>query len=288
MTAVIRMQRTKALTRDTHCQSSNRAFLTRRCGLCHSPESFLQTANSRRVVLVAILVLFAAAGQASAAVPPDFERDVAPIFVKHCLECHHPGKTSGRLNLSTAEGVERGGESGPAVFGGKPNESPVIERAAAGEMPPQEKGKRKPLSAAELATLRDWIESGAAWPKGCELGLHEQTVQLDSARRVLVVPTHPPAGDSAGQTLGSRRQPDRRVYLGEVGSGRAGASPARGAAGVATPRMVGHRRFAALAGGARAFRPRVPGVERSPRLPVDKRPRDSAAWRHGEGVRNPD
>jgi hypothetical protein len=47
--------------------------------------------------------------------------------------------------------------------------------------PPDEKGTR-PLSAQQIETLRSWIAAGASWPKGRELGVHEQSVNLDAAR----------------------------------------------------------------------------------------------------------
>ena len=121
--------------------------------------------------------------RAGAAAPSiDFEQAVAPLIINHCLECHHPGKASGRLNLATADGALKGGESGPALVAGKPAASLLIQRIADGEMPPQESGKHRPLTAAEIETLRAWIESGAAWPAGRQLGLHEQSVDLDAAR----------------------------------------------------------------------------------------------------------
>ena len=112
----------------------------------------------------------------------DFERDVAPILINHCIECHHRGKTSGQLNLSFEEGVRNGGESGPSVEIGHPDKSPLIQRIEAGEMPPPEKEK-SPLTKEEIATLRSWISGGASWPQGRELGLHEQTVNTDQARQ---------------------------------------------------------------------------------------------------------
>ena len=75
-----------------------------------------------------------------------------------------------------AEGLHKGGETGPVIATDKQAKSLLIERIEAGEMPPQENGKRKPLSTEETAILRAWIASGAEWPKTRELGLHEQKV----------------------------------------------------------------------------------------------------------------
>lgn len=113
----------------------------------------------------------------------DFNRDVAPVLINHCLECHHRGKTSGGLNLATIEGLKKGGDSGAAIDLDKSDKSLLIERIEAGEMPPAEHGKKRaPVTAAEITALKAWLASGAEWPKDRELGLHEQSVDLAAAR----------------------------------------------------------------------------------------------------------
>ena len=120
--------------------------------------------------------------QANAAEPPDFERQIAPLLVAHCLDCHQPSKRSGELDLSTAAGLLKGGEQGSAIVLGKSAESLLVERIAAGEMPPPDTKEAKPLSQAEIETLRAWIAAGAPWPKERQLGIHERPVDLEKAR----------------------------------------------------------------------------------------------------------
>ncbi len=147
-------------------------------------------ANNCRGLAWRICVLFAAslgfgssAERIQADPPPiEFDRNVAPILINNCLECHHHGKASGGLNLALIEEVRRGGESGPAISNDPTSPSLLMVKIDAGEMPPQEKGKRRPLSQDQVATLRTWVKSGADWPRNRELGLHEQTVQIDKAR----------------------------------------------------------------------------------------------------------
>jgi mono/diheme cytochrome c family protein len=114
--------------------------------------------------------------------PPDFERHVAPLLVNHCLTCHQPTKRSGKLDLSSAASVLAGGEQGPALVSGTPNESLLYERVRAREMPPPEHKDSRPLSAADIEVLRAWIAAGAAWPKDRVLGIHEKSVHLEQAR----------------------------------------------------------------------------------------------------------
>jgi hypothetical protein len=118
-----------------------------------------------------------------AAEGPDFERDIAPILVAHCLDCHQPTKQSGELNLATLAGALKGGEQGPAIAPGKTDKSLLLERVAAREMPPPDAKEAKPLTAEQIDTLRAWIAAGATWPKDRELGIHERSVDLEQARQ---------------------------------------------------------------------------------------------------------
>src|SRR5262245_28426585 len=46
---------------------------------------------------------------------PSLQKDVLPIFQRHCLRCHAMRVKKGGLDLSTSEGVFAGGESGRVV-----------------------------------------------------------------------------------------------------------------------------------------------------------------------------
>ncbi len=140
----------------------------------------------------------------------DFNRDVAPVLVKRCLECHSGAEASGNLNLTSAKAIGEGGDSGPPIAAGKPGDSLLFRRIEAGEMPPAKQGKSQRLSREEVATLREWIASGAAWPQGRVLDPYEMTTDkrggrdwwsLQGVRR----PKIPAAARRA-----SRRQPDVR------------------------------------------------------------------------------
>jgi mono/diheme cytochrome c family protein len=110
----------------------------------------------------------------------EFERDVAPLFIQHCIDCHQPNKRSGGLAITTRELLQAGGDQGPALVAGSPEASLLVERVVSGEMPPAEAKSR--LTDAEIRTLREWITAGAAWPSGRELGIHEKSIDLDRAR----------------------------------------------------------------------------------------------------------
>src|SRR4051794_21142334 len=72
-----------------------------------------------------------------------FEQRIRPVLVKECYACHsaEAKKVKGGLRLDSRAGVLKGGDSGPAVVPGKPEESPLLEavRHEGIAMPP--KGK---------------------------------------------------------------------------------------------------------------------------------------------------
>ncbi|HJT36241.1 MAG TPA: DUF1549 domain-containing protein, partial [Pirellulales bacterium] len=101
--------------------------------------------------------------------PLTFERDVRPIFKTHCFQCHgEDGQRKGGLDLRLKRLAEQGGDSGPAIVPGKPDESLLIERLRSGEMPPIDK---KP-PAEQIETIARWVAAGAATarPEPQELG----------------------------------------------------------------------------------------------------------------------
>jgi hypothetical protein len=110
---------------------------------------------------LALLVWFSAgvapaAGDAAPA--PTFYAHVRPILKAYCLECHGEAtKPKGGLDLRLGRLIRAGGDSGPAVTAGQPDESLMLQRVRAGEMPP---GKTK-LSAADIEVIRRWIAAGA-------------------------------------------------------------------------------------------------------------------------------
>ena len=91
-----------------------------------------------------------------------FEEAVAPVLQKNCIKCHG---SAGKLDLSTFAGLVKGGESGPAVTPGKPDESRLYTMIHEGQMP---KGG-KPLPADQVAIIGEWIKAGA--PSGSPAGL---------------------------------------------------------------------------------------------------------------------
>jgi Protein of unknown function (DUF1553)/Protein of unknown function (DUF1549)/Planctomycete cytochrome C len=114
---------------------------------------------------VVIVVLATATTQARGV---DFQRDVQPIFAEHCAQCHglDAAERKAGLRFDLRDSALKGGDSGtPAIVPGKPDESELIQRIMSSEadvvMPPPR--HNKPLSAKQIATLRQWIADGARY-----------------------------------------------------------------------------------------------------------------------------
>ena len=93
-----------------------------------------------------------------------FKARVRPILANHCFACHTDMKMGG-LQMDTREHLLKGGNSGPAVLPGNPDESLLIRAVSHThpklKMPPQGK-----LSEEQIADLRTWVSSGVHWDTG--------------------------------------------------------------------------------------------------------------------------
>ncbi len=106
---------------------------------------------------------------AGAATEPDvagvefFERRIRPLLVEHCHTCHGPQRQRSGLVLSTAVGITQGGDRGPAIVAGSPDQSLLLQAVGYEDndlrMPP--KGKLRPE---QIADLTAWVERGAPLP----------------------------------------------------------------------------------------------------------------------------
>lgn len=95
-----------------------------------------------------------------------FEMKIRPVLAGQCYECHSAQAKSvkGGLRLDTKAALATGGDGGPVVVPGKPDESPLFQAIAyqgdAEKMPP--KGK---LPDGVINDFRKWITDGAFDPR---------------------------------------------------------------------------------------------------------------------------
>ncbi|MBC8355680.1 MAG: DUF1553 domain-containing protein [Planctomycetes bacterium] len=96
----------------------------------------------------------------------DYERDIKPLLMEKCSACHGALKQKAGLRLDAATLIRKGGDSGAAVVPGASSESLLFQRVSTDDidqrMPPE--GEGEALNAAQLASVRAWIERGAPAP----------------------------------------------------------------------------------------------------------------------------
>jgi mono/diheme cytochrome c family protein len=95
----------------------------------------------------------------------DFRRDVEPIFVKRCSECHGPDQQKGKLRLDARADAVRGGKSGPALVPGKSAASEIMRRVRSTDPEEVMPAKGERLTEEQVAILERWIDAGAVWPE---------------------------------------------------------------------------------------------------------------------------
>nr|WP_236649086.1 DUF1553 domain-containing protein [Rhodopirellula sp. SM50] len=93
-----------------------------------------------------------------------FEKKIRPVLVKHCYQCHSADseELGGKLRVDNRQSMLAGGESGPVLLAGSPDESLIIQalRYDGLEMPPEE-----PLPATIIKDFETWVSLGAVDPR---------------------------------------------------------------------------------------------------------------------------
>jgi len=124
----------------------------------------------RKFFLLPTLLLVYSGSLSLAAVRPQanteqnefFESKIRPLLSSKCFACHGAEMKMAGLNLATSAGFFKGGESGPVVVKGEPENSRLISAVnyqGQIKMPPTGK-----LKDAEIADLMAWVKIGAPWP----------------------------------------------------------------------------------------------------------------------------
>jgi len=96
-----------------------------------------------------------------------FETKVRPVLVENCYKCHSAGaeKIKGGLTLDTRDGWMKGGDTGPVIIPGKPDESLLVKAIRYTDrdlaMPPSDKKLPDNL----IADLVEWVRMGAPDPR---------------------------------------------------------------------------------------------------------------------------
>ena len=114
-----------------------------------------------------------------------FELKIRPVLVQHCYQCHssaalHAGKLKAELLVDSRAGMEKGGETGPAVVPGKRDKSLLLAalKHDGFEMPPAGK-----LPAAVIVDFETWIDMGAPDPRdAAPVEVSQRTIDTAAGR----------------------------------------------------------------------------------------------------------
>ncbi len=138
------------------------------------------------VVCLGLLVSFLDAGEVPADQPLSYTQDIRPIFQLHCQGCHQPARSLGGYDLTSGEGLLRGGESEqPAIVPGQPEESYLVQQITPSDGVAEMPKNASPLSREEIARIHRWIEQGAEVDLSADAG---QRFDMDHPPTY----THPP------------------------------------------------------------------------------------------------
>jgi hypothetical protein len=117
-----------------------------------------------------------------------FARDIKPLLVSDCDECHSADDHKGAFDISSVATLTKGGKKGGAgIVPSKPDESSIVKYIRGLADGPQMPKGEPPLSEAEVHLIRSWIAAGA----------------VDDSTQVAALAAPKPAGTNASSALPS-------------------------------------------------------------------------------------
>ncbi len=146
--------------------------------------------------IAAVLAVSAAIAAEQPATSADAQA-VRKILGSKCYSCHGSLGQKAGLRVDTLAAMLKGGDSGPALEPGKPDESEIVARVTETDpklrMPPE----GNPLDSGQLETLRRWIAAGAPAPAN---DMPEADPREHWAFRPPVRPSLPEVSSDTGKT----------------------------------------------------------------------------------------
>ncbi|HEV3167920.1 MAG TPA: c-type cytochrome domain-containing protein [Isosphaeraceae bacterium] len=96
-----------------------------------------------------------------------FSKDIAPILVGNCIDCHNPEKRRGKFDLTTFQKLMTGSDKGRVIVPGKPDDSHLVLHIKGEEDPKMPPGNRV-LAAESISKIVAWVKAGARLDAGIE------------------------------------------------------------------------------------------------------------------------
>ena len=162
-----------------------------------------------RIAVVTSFAFAISAASAAEAPPAEqlefFEKQVRPLLVQHCQDCHGAKKQEAGLRLDTHAGLLKGSDGGTIFITGNVDGSRLLRvlRYADGDtqMPP--KGK---LTDEQIAVFRKWLELGLPWPAETDSSVAAGSGKPHWAFQPVVRPAIPRVSDAPDPSVRSAIQ----------------------------------------------------------------------------------
>ena len=98
-----------------------------------------------------------------------FVTEVKPVLERNCLACHNSNAHPSKLNLSGPDVLRATRGTKRFVVPGHPSDSLLVSAVSRkGSHPNVMPRLDLSLTEDQIAVLREWIQDGAAWPKGAQ------------------------------------------------------------------------------------------------------------------------
>ena len=128
-----------------------------------------------------------------------FEKEIRPVLVNKCVECHGPETQESDVRLDGLAHMLKGNVQGPLLVPGDPDGSRLIKAIRHSDkvqMPPDEK-----LPDTAIAALTTWVQMGAPWPGDSNVPAFDTKAEAAKAHWAFqrVRKPEPPAVQNAGR-----------------------------------------------------------------------------------------
>ena len=132
---------------------------------CNASRFSLGAGNSICLLRFLLSLLSCWVASTSTIMAIEYEQDIKPIFIKHCIECHGPDKQKSDLRIDKRAILIKGGNSGLAsITPGTPQKSHLLDLLKSKDSDERMPPKGAPLSKEQISSIETWISEGADWP----------------------------------------------------------------------------------------------------------------------------
>ena len=153
----------------------------------------------RRVVVLWAALAAIGGTHAIAQENVDFQTQIQPIFVEHCIKCHGEKQASGKMRLHTAAGLkEKWDADKELLVAGEPEKSELYQRIT---LPADDKKRMPkmadPLPKEKIELIANWIREGAVLPEAAAVAAADKPADAAAGDKAEEVATEKPADQPA-------------------------------------------------------------------------------------------